>query len=41
VTKFKPDGTAQIYSTPIGGNDDDIGSAIAVDGSLLAGARAV
>lgn len=31
VTKFKPDGTAQIYSTLIGGNDDDIGWAIAVD----------
>ncbi|MBI3666576.1 MAG: SBBP repeat-containing protein [Acidobacteria bacterium] len=31
VTKLNPTGTALVYSTYLGGSDDDIGSAIAVD----------
>ena len=33
VTKFNPSGSALFYSTYLGGNGDDVGRAIAVDGS--------
>jgi len=33
VTKLSPDGSSLVYSTYVGGNGDDSGNAIAVDGS--------
>jgi Beta-propeller repeat len=33
VSKLKPDGTALVYSTYLGGSDDDFARAVAVDGS--------